>query len=133
MPLIRYDLGDFAELGPPCPCGRGLIVLRRVVGRERDAVRLPTGEKRLFLQGDSSTELAAIEPIVRYQVAQTSLDELEVRLVARRSLTAPEETAFRRAILGVLGYEFRFRFVYVDDIPRAPGGKYFVFRSELPA
>jgi len=27
MPLIRYDIGDFAEVGPPCPCGRGLPVL----------------------------------------------------------------------------------------------------------
>lgn len=32
-PLIRYAPGDLAEPGPPCPCGRGLAVLRRVVGR----------------------------------------------------------------------------------------------------
>ena len=24
MPLIRYDIGDYAAFGEPCPCGRGL-------------------------------------------------------------------------------------------------------------
>ncbi|HZM46141.1 MAG TPA: hypothetical protein VFC14_15000 [Burkholderiales bacterium] len=33
MPLIRYDIGDLAEVGDPCPCGRGLPVLGRILGR----------------------------------------------------------------------------------------------------
>jgi phenylacetate-CoA ligase len=33
MPFIRYALGDLAEAGPPCPCGRGLATIARVVGR----------------------------------------------------------------------------------------------------
>ena len=28
-PLLRYDIGDYAEVGDACPCGRGLPVLRR--------------------------------------------------------------------------------------------------------
>jgi phenylacetate-CoA ligase len=34
MPLIRYDTGDTAEVGAPCPCGRGLPVLTRIFSRE---------------------------------------------------------------------------------------------------
>jgi hypothetical protein len=34
MPLIRYDVGDMAEVGAPCACGRGLPVLKRVSGRD---------------------------------------------------------------------------------------------------
>ncbi len=30
MPLFRYELGDLAEVGAPCPCGRGLPVLNRI-------------------------------------------------------------------------------------------------------
>ena len=33
MPLVRYELGDYAEVGAPCPCGRGLPVIKRIVGR----------------------------------------------------------------------------------------------------
>ncbi len=32
MPLIRYDTGDFAEVGAPCESGRGLPVLKRIIG-----------------------------------------------------------------------------------------------------
>lgn len=32
-PLIRYELGDIAEFGAPCACGRGLPVISRVLGR----------------------------------------------------------------------------------------------------
>ena len=131
MPFLRYELGDIAEAGEPCGCGRGLQVLTRMVGRARDMVRLPTGEKRFVWQ--STAKLAEIEPILRYQVAQIALDELEVRLVAARPLTPAEEDAFRKAVIANLGYDFRFRFVYRNDIPRAAGGKYFVFRSELEA
>ncbi len=33
MPLVRYDIGDTAEVGVACPCGRGLPVLTRIVNR----------------------------------------------------------------------------------------------------
>ena len=46
MPLIRYAIGDLAEVGAACPCGRTLPVLRRVLGRTRDMLVLPSGEKR---------------------------------------------------------------------------------------
>lgn len=32
-PLIRYALGDYAEAGGPCPCGRGLPTLKRIHDR----------------------------------------------------------------------------------------------------
>jgi len=32
MPLIRYELGHFAEVGGTCPCGRELPVLTRLLG-----------------------------------------------------------------------------------------------------
>ena len=36
MPLLRYEIGDEAEVGEPCACGRGLPVLSRIVGRTQD-------------------------------------------------------------------------------------------------
>lgn len=34
MPLIRYEVGETAEVGTPCPCGRGLPVLTKIMGRD---------------------------------------------------------------------------------------------------
>ena len=44
-PLIRYELGDLAQVGGLCPCGRGLPVLTAIKGRVRNMVTLPTGEQ----------------------------------------------------------------------------------------
>src|SRR6185437_16003324 len=45
MPLIRYAIGDYAEVGAPCPCGRGLPVIERLLGRRRNMVTLPDGRR----------------------------------------------------------------------------------------
>ena len=37
MPLLRYEVGDTAEVGTPCPCGRGLPVLTGITGPDRAA------------------------------------------------------------------------------------------------
>ena len=44
-PVVRYALGDMAEASGPCPCGRGLPTVRRIVGRSRNLIRLPTGDR----------------------------------------------------------------------------------------
>ena len=45
MPLLRYDIGDYAEVGEPCPCGRRLPVLKRILGRQRNMFILPNGQR----------------------------------------------------------------------------------------
>ena len=53
MPLIRYDIGDIAELGEPCDAGINWPVLNQVNGRLRDSVTLPNGEFHLVTFFDS--------------------------------------------------------------------------------
>lgn len=127
-PLIRYAIGDHAEVGPPCACGRGLPVLRRILGRTRNMVRLPNGESHWAAL--ESQRFAEIAPIVQYQLIQTR-EGIEMKLVARRTLDAGEEDRLRALVHSALGHPFAVRFTYHDAIPRGPGGKYEEFRSEL--
>ena len=129
MPLIRYEIGDFAEVGEPCSCGRGLPVLRRIVGRVRNTLTLPSGDKlwpsfpaKLFL---------AVAPVKQYQLIQRRPDEIEVTLVVDETLTGDQEERLREALNKRLGHPFAYRFTYVDEIPRSAGGKYEDFRIEL--
>jgi len=129
MPLLRYALGDYAEVGPPCPCGRGLPVLARILGRIRHRVIMPSGEARAALFGSKSFyKIAAIR---QFQAAQTSRDTIEMRLVARQKLTTEEEGRVTQFIRDDLDPSFKVRFVYVDEIPRLAGGKYEEFRCEI--
>jgi phenylacetate-CoA ligase len=128
-PLIRYELGDRAVLGGPCRCGRGLPVLDRLVGRERQSVRLPSGA-RLFPTLDFEPLLLA-GGVRQYQVVQTGVEEMRLNLVADRPLAAEAEAAIVERLRHNFGHPFRFDFVYLEAIPRGPGGKFQLFRSEL--
>jgi len=129
-PLIRYEIGDQAEFGPPCACGRGLPVLARVLGRTRGMLRLAGGRSR-WPSLPSGDELGRIAPVRQFQLVQTSLRELELRLVVARPLAAEEEARVRAAFLADLGEDLELRVACVDSIPRSASGKYEDFRSEV--
>lgn len=129
MPLIRYDIGDYAEAGAPCDCGRKLPVIRRIVGRVRNMLRLPGGGMRHPRFGEA--QFGGIAPVRQFQVVQKTLQDIEVALVVARPLTAAEEDTLRALIISNLAHPFTVSFVYRDDIPRSSAGKYEDFRSEV--
>jgi phenylacetate-CoA ligase len=131
MPLIRYAIGDHAEVGPPCACGRGLPVLRRVLGRTRNMVTLPSGERRWPLF--EPERLAEFGPIRQFQFIQKDLRSLEIRLAGERPLTREEEGNLTAFLGAKLGHNFATVFRYYPEIPRSPGGKYEEFKSEVVA
>ena len=129
MPLIRYDIRDYAEPGEPCPCGRGLPTIRRVVDRLRNMLVLPNGDKRWPLTGFH--DFRDIAPIRQYQLVQKSLDLIEVRFVVDRQLNVAEEDQLRAVIQNALGHPFEIFFRYVDEMPKTAGGKFEEFISEI--
>src|SRR5690606_25490608 len=124
-------LGDYAEAGEECSCGRSLPVIRRILGRVRNMLHLPGGGLRSPRFGEA--QFAAIAPVRQFQVVQRSLEDIEVLLVVKRALTAEEEAALRTLILRSLGHPFSVRFSCCGEIPRNAGGKYEEFRCEVPA
>lgn len=129
MPLLRYELGDYAEVGEPCPCGRGLPVLRQIYGRIKDTLTLPSGERRYPIF--ASSIFASLAAVRQYQVVQKSPTALEVRIVAERPLEKAECDQIVDGFTKQVGPEFEIRLVFVDAIPRLAGGKYMDFVSEI--
>ena len=83
MPLIRYDIGDIAELGEPCDTGLNWPVLKQVNGRVRDSVTLPNGEFHLVTFFESKmlgTRKLRDYQIVLFQNAITFLYHVETEL-----------------------------------------------------
>ena len=128
-PIIHYAIGDYAEVGEPCPCGRGLPVLKRIMGRTRNMLTLPGGDKFWPVIGQS--KLRDIAPVRQFQLVQKTLEDIELRLVVARELTADEEAAVKASVLEKLGHEFAISLIYFDEIPRTPGGKYEDIISEV--
>jgi phenylacetate-CoA ligase len=129
MPLIRYAIGDYVEVGGPCPCGRGLPVLQRILGRQRNRVVLPDG-RRPF--PDISALWAAIPDVVQIQLIQRRQQHVDVRYVREQPLSPAEEHAGGQRIHQALGYAFRLTFTRQDTIARQPNGKYETFFVDIP-
>jgi phenylacetate-coenzyme A ligase PaaK-like adenylate-forming protein len=130
IPLIRYDIGDYAEPGQPCTFGRGLPTLALLYGRQRSLILMPDegGTGRLW---DSIA--SALAPIRQYQFFQTGRKEIEVRLSVERPLSGSEQETLAAHIRGSLGYPFRLTFVYFDGtIAREARGKFeeFICRAK---
>jgi len=128
-PLIRYALGDFAEVGAPCGCGRGLPTVRRFLGRVRNMLLLPSGEK--IWPSFGSRGLTAIAPIRQHQIVQISKTALEARLVVARELSDGEEKALALHITARLPEPMSVAFVYPEAISRSASGKFEDFVSEI--
>ncbi|MRR50938.1 MAG: phenylacetate--CoA ligase family protein [Rhodocyclaceae bacterium] len=131
MPLIRYEIGDYAELGPPCACGRGLPVLTRILGRSRNIMRRPDGKS--IWPTMPGTLWLAVAPIEQFQVIQVALDSIEVRYAMARPLEEFEREELERLLCERWGYRFRFAWRRVENIPRDAGGKFEDFICRLPA
>jgi phenylacetate-CoA ligase len=130
MPLIRYELGDYAEPGEPCSCGRGLPVLHRIAGRVRNMLVTAAGEH--YWPAFGTRSFTRIAPVRQCQLAQIEFDLVEARLVTAATLSAEQENGLRELILSRLPVGFRVSFAYRDAIARSAGGKYEDFVCEIP-
>ena len=128
-PLIRYEIGDYAEVGEACSCGRGLPVLNRILGRVRNMLTLPSGDT--LWPSFPAEMFLAIAPVRQFQLIQRRPDEIEVSLVVEKTLSGEQEGRLREALNRCFGYPFTYRFTYVDEIPRSASGKFEDFRVEL--
>lgn len=125
MPVIRYDIGDDAEVAEPCACGRGLPALARVVGRRRQMLRYRDGSTRWPVFTVACREAARYREV---QLVQTAVGTLVLRVLPEAGGLEPgAEEALARALHATLGDEFEVAVEVVADIPRGATGKLLEF------
>jgi phenylacetate-CoA ligase len=127
-PLIRYEIGDYASLGGPCDCGRGLPVLTHVQGRQRNMLVLPGGDRRWPV----FRRIEGLGLAGQYQLVQRDLDRIEAFVVPNRALDDADRAQLVKAVRSDIGFPIDVVLSVVEDIPRARSGKFENFRSEVP-
>lgn len=131
-PLIRYEIGDYGSWGQPCPCGRGSLVIKQILGRSRNRLTLPGGESRFPYLGERDDVPAVIRNKIRkFQIIQQTVHDIEVKFVVGEALTREEETTLLNMFHGNFVYPFNIYISYHDDIPLGPNGKYEEFVSRV--
>jgi phenylacetate-CoA ligase len=122
MPFIRYANGDRAVAGyAMCSCGRGLPLLRNLIGRRLDLLQSPDGRR---IPGEFFPHLMKDFPAVRrFQVVQEKPDRIQLRLVLKDGWSPADQAILDQEIRKVIGPELALDIVPVADIPLTPAGK----------
>ena len=122
MPFIRYANGDRAIAGGgTCSCGRGLPLLKKVVGRQLDLIITPDGRR---VPGEFFPHLMKDHDAVRqFQVVQDALDHVKLVVVIKGEWDARSRSLLECQVHDVLGDATRFEIEPVDEIPLTSAGK----------
>ncbi|GAB4554277.1 MAG: phenylacetate--CoA ligase family protein [Geothermobacteraceae bacterium] len=130
MPFIRYEIGDLARLSDrQCSCGRGLMMLDDVIGRQLDVIRRPDGK---IVPGEFFPHMMKdFKEVEKFQVVQRELNSLEIKLKLSEEIESDGLVLMERLTRDVVGPDMRLNFMPVDDIPLTPTGKHRVTVSEL--
>jgi len=120
MPLIRYDIGDYAELcSSACPCGRGLPTFRNLEGRLGQFVFCPDGRW--------ITSHGFLAPLRHFEIGSFQLRQEEpgrvIVLLAHAQLDSAGLAFLQAEYEKLHGGTLRVDFEYVDEIPLLPNGK----------
>jgi phenylacetate-CoA ligase len=123
MPLIRYELGDFAVAGSASPaCERKLPTLRRIMGRYRNLFRFRDGTRvwpvatAFFLN-----EFMALR---QFQIVQTDFDRIEIRYVPEGPPGPVDHVALTERVRSVLRQPVEVTVSAVETIERSATGKF---------
>jgi phenylacetate-CoA ligase len=119
MPLIRYEIGDVGVMSEEsCPCGRGLPVLREIIGRVDDIVVTPEG----VMLG--THVFHHLNNIKETQIIQDKPNRLKLRVVPRETYTKEDEQQLLFELRRRVGPTMQIDISYLERIPREPNGKF---------
>ena len=130
MPLVRYDIGDYAiAASGACACGRTLPLLGRIVGRGMNLFRSADG--KLLTTWDLVNVLIETPEVETFQIIQKKVDQVLIKYTANQPLTSAIQNNIRAGFIPYLGHAVAIDFERVSEIPRMPSGKFMVTLSEL--
>jgi phenylacetate-CoA ligase len=134
MPLIRYKIGDIGALSEKnCPCGRGLPLLEKVVGRISGRFKNKFGD---FISAGLFYSLFYFKENIRqFQVIQETTDLILINLVLiEKNKLEDTEKIFEennQKIWKIMGHKITVKYNIVDEIEPSPSGKYMHIFSKV--
>ena len=133
MPLIRYKLGDLAIKLPkseyPKERALQLPILKKVVGRETDIVRTPSG-KRLIVH--SFTGVFEYYPSIKqFCVIQTNLNGIIIEFIRSTDFEISVLDKIQNKLLKFIAEDFKIEFKEVSNIHPTKSGKPQIIISKI--
>lgn len=129
FPLIRYDIGDEVSLSEnqKSKCGRGGLLIDKVIGRIEDYILTPDGRYIGRLDHLFKDALNVKEA----QIIQNSIDEIIIKIIPRDGYSKKDEVIIKKEARLRLGTGIKLLFDYVQTIERSSNGKFRFIVSNL--
>ena len=131
QPLIRYEQGDLATWGEPCPCGRAHPLIARIDGRVRDLFRFATGRK--FTPAIGFEPYRDLLKADRWQVAQTGPLDIEVRFISSEPDEAIDFAGLTQVYRKAFHRDLNVTYRRVETMPLTAAGKFIDYVNEYEA
>ena len=133
MPFIRYDTQDIIELSDnECSCGRNLLQVKRILGRDTDVLVTPKG-KYLILHnfGGYFKQLKEVE---QFQVRQEKIDRFDIYLTINSNNSSEIRNEVYNYWKNFINEEVQINIKIVDEIPLTKSGKrrYVIRSNDIP-
>ena len=124
-PFVRYELGDIAELSPPdfrCPCGRGLRVIRSLVGKYNEVFQRSDGSP---VDPHTFTDIMRGAPGVRrFQVRVGPSNTVRVLFETTPEQLERFRSRFLKNVRAYVGDDFSYSLEAMSEIPPDKPGKF---------
>ena len=133
MPLIRYRIGDLAIKLPksqkPKNAALGFPCLAKVIGRDTDLVKTPSGK---YMVVHSFTGIFEhIPEIKQFYVVQERIEGMIIKYIPNEHFTSEILDKVKQIILDYLQEDFDIQFEEISEVPPTPSGKPQIIVSKL--
>jgi phenylacetate-CoA ligase len=128
-PIIRYDIGDFGQLEPRCPCGHDGPTISNIFGRGKHFLRHPDGRLLPFYL--STRTLMEIMEFKEMRVRQDKVDTISVEIGGMESIPADVEQQLRKYIIRATDPGFNIEIKPVLQIDWSTNPKRLFFASSV--
>jgi len=130
MPLIRFEIGDTAILGPKkCKCGNPLPTLKDVTGRITDHF---IREDKTIIHGEYFTHLFYLRDWVEaFRIIQEDYRKIRILVILQGNIDNVEKREIESKIELVMGKDCNIIWEFVEEIPATQSGKHIYTKSLL--
>ncbi|MCC3860671.1 phenylacetate--CoA ligase family protein [Pseudemcibacter aquimaris] len=129
MPLIRYEVGDYAAVGSKCVCGRGLPTIKKIMGRTRNMAKLRDGDS--FWPRFYTEELISKTPVKQIQYIQVDYEKIHVLYVSDGEISCNDRIDVCNSAKKLFPFPIEVTIEKVDFVGREWGGKFEDFLCEI--
>jgi phenylacetate-CoA ligase len=124
MPMIRYEIGDYAVGAKgDCLCGRSLPCLQEVSGRVADFLYTPE-KKPVFGISILDTFIIHIPGFKQVQIVQKLYDLLDFYIVRDKNYSEDSLGILKKNVAEIFGPNMRYETHFVEKIKQTERGKF---------